>query len=253
MPARNVADRCIDARGLALPCHPSNATGCSEHLSGAFELRDVCVRYNDRTSSRPSLVSLDPRWPAGCVTPIYGFSEYTRRYRILTNVKPAAFHNKSLEGCRWRRLGLGVRFSSTNLYHQMCFAAATHAALAPHVAPDALFVPFGSNFPHTRPSRVWELTLRALSTASAVLGDHLEVNPIVHSTQRTRMAHDNQWPSLTQDDPCLPRCLTHHALALSGSSLRRAASRSSTSAAATAPPPSDTHRRSTRARLWLPP
>ena len=64
--------------------------------------------------------------------------------------------------------------------------SAAHAALAPHTAPDALFVPFGSNFPHARPSRVWELTLRALSTASAVLGDHLEVGSVVHPTQRTR-------------------------------------------------------------------
>ena len=123
-------------------------------------------------------MSLDPRWPPGCVTPVYGFSEYTRRFRMVTNVRSASSQNKSHESCRWRRLGLGVRFSSTNFYHQMCFAAASHAALASYAAPDALFVPFGSNFPRARPSRAWELTLRALSTAPTVLGDHLEVGSV---------------------------------------------------------------------------
>lgn len=58
-------------------------------------------------------------------------------------------------------------FSSNNFYHQLNFAASAHEALVGIAAPDAVFVPIGWSFPASAPHKLWEFTLRSLSSASA--------------------------------------------------------------------------------------
>ena len=71
--------------------------------------------------------------------------------------------------CERRQVGLGLRFSSNNFFHQLFYAAAAHAALSDRSAraTDAAFVPIGTGFPATMPTHLWEYTLRSLSDASS--------------------------------------------------------------------------------------
>ena len=154
---------CVRPGGSKEPCNataPTNLTDCRNRFAGAFEARDVCVRFQDNSTARPHLYSR-----AGSCGNIFGFSEYKHSFRYVTRLQPA--DKAALQDCRQRRLGLGLRYSNDNPFHQQFFAAALHSALVAHAAPDALPVPIGSSFPRARPSPLWEYTLRSLFNTSA--------------------------------------------------------------------------------------
>jgi len=155
---------CVRPGGSKEPCNakaPTNLTDCRNRFAGAFELRDVCVRFQDNSTARPHLYSR-----VGSCGKVFGYSEYRHSFRYVTRLQAA--DKAALQDCRQRRLGLGLRYSNDNPFHQQFFAAALHSALVAFTAPDALPVPIGSAFPRARPTPLWEYTLRSLFNASAL-------------------------------------------------------------------------------------
>ena len=130
-------------------------------LLGAFSLENVCVRYPKRGLAVADFISRN-----GTCADIWGYSEYSKTYRRIANIRPQKVGD-DLAACQQHRLGLGIRYSSNNFYHQLNFVASAHSALHRFAAPDAIFVPIGSGFPTTRPDNLWEYTLRGLSSLPA--------------------------------------------------------------------------------------
>eukprot|EP00966_Prymnesium_polylepis_P093712 2168349-Prymnesium_polylepis.1 len=135
----------------------------AQQLFGSFSLDNVCVRYPQKTTAVADLISRD-----GKRAEIHGYNEYSRRFRRITTLRPTRADEK-LDKCRQRRLGLGLRFSSSNFFHQLYYASAAHLSLIQEAkgSPGAVFVPLGTSFPHDVPDRLWEFTLRSLSNESA--------------------------------------------------------------------------------------
>ena len=135
----------------------------STRLLGTLSLENVCVRYPRARSSLAELISRD-----GNCAAIYGYSEYRKGYSLLSLLRPPR-PDQDLSKCRRSSLGLGVRFSSNNFFHQYFFAPAMHQALGniARMAKDKTFVPLNAAFPQEAPTAQWEYTLRSLSNASA--------------------------------------------------------------------------------------
>lgn len=131
------------------------------HFLGKFELDDVCVTYPTHGNSVASLVS-----KRGLCAGIFGYLELRKNYAMLSRVRPPE-DGEDLGRCTQRRIGLGIRFSSNNIYHQNFYAAAAYNALIDSADAHATFVPIGAGNPATVPSAQWEYTLRGLSNKSA--------------------------------------------------------------------------------------
>ena len=143
----------------------SNASSCSgtaaATLVGTFYLQNVCVKYPHHRLAVADFISTD-----GTCAEILAYSEYSASYRHISKVR-RPHDGEDLSRCERHSLGLGIRFSSSNFYHQLNFAASAHETFLRIGAPDAVFVPIGHSFPRTAPDGLWEFTLRGLSNASA--------------------------------------------------------------------------------------
>lgn len=142
----------------------SNGSACANagaHVLGTFSLDHVCVRYPTKRNAVPQLWARH----GACRASLYGYSEFKLNYLKLTTIGSKYERNDQFRGCQRRRLGLALRFSSGNFYHQAFFAAAAHQALAHEArsASDAVFVPIGTGRPEATPDKLWEYTLRGLS------------------------------------------------------------------------------------------
>ena len=157
-----------ESHGLRVPCIRNrqccdavSSCDAAQPLAGTFSLQNLCVRYGTAGTARPEFVSRDGH----CAT-IWAYSEFSGRFGRVSRLQ-AGLDGWDLPRCQQRRLGLGVRYSSDNLGHQLRFAAAVPAALQRHSASDAWLVPIGSKFPHERPGKLFEFTLRGLSNATS--------------------------------------------------------------------------------------
>lgn len=137
-------------------------------LMGTVALSQVCVRYHSsHVNAVSDIVSLH-RNHTQCTADLFGYNEYRNMFSLLGIIRQGR-ESDNTSSCRWRRLGLGLRFSSNNFFHQSFYAAAAHHALAAMARedPNATFVPLGTGFPQDKPTRQWEYTLRSLSSAPA--------------------------------------------------------------------------------------
>jgi hypothetical protein len=157
--------RLLDATSLLLPNDPTcikpSKMVTSAHLLGSFVLDNVCVRYPTRGNSVADLISGEGKCAA-----VFGYTEFRRAYAFISNLRPPR-EGEDLRTCSQRLLGLGVRYSSDNFFHQLFFAIAAHATLVDVAAPGAVFVPIGAGYPSMRPGPLWEYTLRSISNESA--------------------------------------------------------------------------------------
>lgn len=134
----------------------------SQHFLGTFLLKNVCVRYPNKRSAVAELISRD-----GNCGDVYGYTEYRLNYARISSLRPPNV-GENLRSCQKRGMGLGIRFSSNNFFHQTFYAAAAYQALFRTARMhDAVFVPLGAGYPVSVPTRLWEYTLRSLSNASA--------------------------------------------------------------------------------------
>ena len=147
------------SNAAACPTDPSKKAS----LMGSFSLNNICVRYQNKHLAVADLISSDGNQCAA----LFGYNEYRQVYAQLADVR-APRDADNLASCQRHRLGLAVRFSSNNFFHQSFYAAAMHRALVGVArTSDAVFVPIGGAFPAEGPNRLWEYTLRSLSNASA--------------------------------------------------------------------------------------
>ena len=114
-------------------------------LMGTVALSHVCVRYHSsHVNAVSDIVSLH-RNHKQCTADLFGYNEYRNMFSLLGIIRQGR-ESDNTSSCRWRRLGLGLRFSSNNFFHQSFYAAAAHHALAAmgREDPNATFVPLGT-------------------------------------------------------------------------------------------------------------